>query len=590
MQRFLLPLLAIFIVAGCSQTQPPAAPLATVPPIAWQSWNDQLFAQAKKENKFVLLDLEAVWCHWCHVMDQTTYADADVRQLIGDKFIAVKVDQDSRPDLSNRYEDYGWPATVVFGPTGQEIVKRRGYLPPGDMASMLQAIIADPTPGPSISAESQIHPPAKGALSAELRDQLRQRLIEYYDPRFGSWGKGYKFLDADTIEYCLTQSTPFDEMAHQTLTANLLLIDPAWGGVYQYSTDGDWAHPHFEKIMSYQTDDLRSYARAWVKWNDPQYLAGAKAIQNFLRNFLTSPQGTFYTSQDADLIDGQHGGEYFAMSDSARRKLGVPRIDTHIYSRENGWAISAMTALYAATGDSQALASAKTAANWIIKNRSLGDSGFRHDVADPAGPYLGDTLSMGRAFLALYSVTADRAWLRRADSAADYIEKTFIPAPVGLPTSAQVGDPLAIRPQVDENIAAARFERLLYFYTGNAAHQKTAEAAMRYLASPEISDSRHWMMGGILLADHEMSVDPIHVTIVGSKSDPAAERLFAAAMRVPFNYLRLEWFDPAEGNLPNADVDYPELPNAAAFLCTGNACSPPMKDADLLTKKLMRQN
>ncbi len=291
MRRFLLPLLSILILAGCSQTQPTTAPVAASQPIAWQSWNDQLFAQAKKENKFVLLDLEAVWCHWCHVMDQTTYADNDVRRLIGEKYIAVKVDQDSRPDISNRYEDYGWPATVVFSPSGQEIVKRRGYLPPADMASMLQAIIDDPTPGPSIGADMQVHPPARGALTPALRDQLQQALISFYDPKFGAWGTGFKFIDADVIEYCMLQQSPFDEMARQSLTANLKLIDPAWGGVYQYSTDGDWVHPHFEKIMSYQADDMRTYSRASIKWDDADYLAAAQAIRNYLHTFLTSPQG-----------------------------------------------------------------------------------------------------------------------------------------------------------------------------------------------------------------------------------------------------------------------------------------------------------
>jgi hypothetical protein len=523
-------------------------------------------------------------------MDQTTYADPEVRRLIANKFIAVKVDQDSRPDLSNRYEDYGWPATIIFSPTGGEIAKRRGYLEPGEMASMLQAIIKDPTPGPSISADTQVHPSAEGALSPTLRDQLRQNLLTDYDARFAGWGTGFKFLDADVIEYCLTQKPPFDEMAHQSLTANLQLIDPAWGGVYQYSTDGDWLHPHFEKIMSYQSDDLRTYARAAIKWNDPTYLTAAQSIQNFLRNFLTSPQGAFFTSQDADLIDGQHGGEYFSLPDPARRKLGIPRIDTHIYSRENGWAITALTTLYAATGDAQTLTDAQTAANWIIKNRSLDNGGFRHNTTDPAGPYLGDTLSMGRAFLALYSVTADRIWISRADAAADFIEKTFPPSPLGLPTSAQTGDPLAIRPQIDENIAAARFERLLFFYTGKANHEKTAESIMHYLAAPEIATSRHWLVGGVLLADRELSTDPLHITIVGPKSDPTAAHLFATAMRVPFTYLRLEWYDPAEGRLPNADVDYPQLPHPAAFLCTGNACSSPMSDPAVLTKKLLAHN
>src|SRR5205807_10368506 len=137
--------------------------------IAWQPWSEEAFEQAKREKKFILLDLEAVWCHWCHVMDETTYKTPEVIALIQSKYIPVRVDQDSRPDLSNRYEDYGWPATVVFGPDGGEIVKRRGYLPPKAMASMLQAIIDDPTPGPSVRAEEPVIAAAGAALSPQQR-------------------------------------------------------------------------------------------------------------------------------------------------------------------------------------------------------------------------------------------------------------------------------------------------------------------------------------------------------------------------------------------------------------------------------------
>src|SRR5450432_2549278 len=109
--------------------------------IEWQPWSDAVFARAKAEKKLVLLDVGAVWCHWCHVMDEITYRDPAVLALLREHYIAVRVDQDARPDISNRYEDYGWPATVVFNADGNEIVKRRGYLEPAAMASMLQAII-----------------------------------------------------------------------------------------------------------------------------------------------------------------------------------------------------------------------------------------------------------------------------------------------------------------------------------------------------------------------------------------------------------------------------------------------------------------
>jgi uncharacterized protein YyaL (SSP411 family) len=109
--------LFILLVAAALTSTCAAAPPA--PAIHWTTWSDDLFERARREHKFVLLDLEAVWCHWCHVMDQNTYSEPEVVALIGRKYIAVKVDQDSRPDISSRYEDWGWPATIVFGPDGK---------------------------------------------------------------------------------------------------------------------------------------------------------------------------------------------------------------------------------------------------------------------------------------------------------------------------------------------------------------------------------------------------------------------------------------------------------------------------------------
>src|SRR5208283_3821059 len=126
-------LLAAVMLAGAARARGADA-------IDWQPWSNAAFAAAAREHKFVIMDLEAVWCHWCHVMDETTYKDPKVIGLLGSRYVTLKVDQDSRPDLANRYEDYGWPATIVYAADGSEIVRRRGYLPPAQMASMLQAI------------------------------------------------------------------------------------------------------------------------------------------------------------------------------------------------------------------------------------------------------------------------------------------------------------------------------------------------------------------------------------------------------------------------------------------------------------------
>ncbi len=557
-----------------------AAIAEETPKISWQAWSDGVFEQAKREHRFVLLDLEAVWCHWCHVMDAKTYADPKVIALIQSRYLAVKVDQDSRPDISDRYEDYGWPATVVFNSDGSEIVKRQGYLPPKLMASMLQAIIDDPSPGPSITKEIPIEPGSSAGLTNGQRKRLEQVLRDDYDQKNHGWGTGQKFLDWDVIEFCLEQTISgnhdFEQMARKTLDAQLQLIDPVWGGVYQYSTDGDWQHPHFEKIMQFQAENLRIYAEAYALWRDPKYLRAATCIRDYLRNFLTSPEGAFYTSQDADLVEGEHSADYFALDDKARRARGVPRVDRHIYARENGWAINALATLAGVTGDVTALRDAIRAAEWIIAHRSLGEGGFRHDEKDAGGPFCGDSVYMARAFLTLYEVTADRQWLQHAEATTRFVSEKFRSDAGYLAVTASLGEKLPPKPQADENTAFARLTNLLSHYTGSAEFRSDAQQAMRYLVAPAVAERRGFLVGGILLADRELSRPPLHLTVVGSKTDPRARDLFAAALGQPASYKRVEWWDPKEGPLPNADVEYPTFDRAAAFVCTERSCSAPI--------------
>ena len=108
---------------------------------------------------------------------------------------------------------------------------------------------------------------------------------------------------------------------------------------------------------------------------------------------------------------------------------------------------------------------------------------------------------------------------------------------------------------------------------------------MRFLSAPGAADHRSFLVGGIILADHEMQVAPLHLTIVGHKTDPAARALFLAALGSPVTYKRVEWWDPAEGSLPNPDVQYPQLPQAAGFLCTGQSCSPPVFSPAKVTQR-----
>jgi hypothetical protein len=449
------------------------------------------------------------------------------------------------------------------------------------MAMLLKAIIDDPTPGPSVKAEPKFSFSENPLLTAQGRATLRRDYEAQWDTKQGAWGFNDKFLDADSAEYALVLARGGDTEAERRAKATLSLqqkhlIDPVWGGVYQYSAEQDWVHPHFEKIASIQANDLRVYALAYAQYGDPEYLRAAQDIHRFLKDFMMGPEGAFYVSQDADLIEGHHSADYFALNDAGRRKQGIPRIDKHLYARENGWIIDALASTYEATGEKTYLDEALQAANWVIANRSLAGGGYSHDAKDVSGPFLGDSLSMARAFESLYTATGDRQWLKRAQESADFIAKNFTASDIPGYVTSKVATDSAYRPhpQRDENILMVRTANLLYHYTGDSTYTKMAAQAMRYVGNPAIAST--FPAAGVLLADWEFTHAPAHFTVVGHKDDPAAQTLFLATLRMPSGYKRLEWWDDREGPLPHAEVEYPPLEKAAAFVCSDRTCSKPI--------------
>lgn len=529
--------------------------------LPWQGYSPETLARARAEKKFVLLDLEAVWCHWCHVMDATTYQDPRVVERLEKSFVLVKVDQDSQPDLSLKYEDYGWPATILFGPDGQELARRSGYLRPDEMVALLDQLVAEGKPIPDEDGSTPGETTAgSGTISDETRKSMVERFFEHYDYKLGGWGFTHKFLNADCAEFALLRAREGDakarKMAKQTLDAQLQLIDPVWGGVYQYSDSGIWTSPHYEKIMSTQTQNLRSFALAYAQLGDPRYAKAVDQIARYMLTFLRSSEGAFYVSQDADVVQGEHSHDYFALNDKGRRARGIPRVDKNLYARENGWAIEALAESYAYTGKPAYLKAAQTAAEWVIAHRSLANGGFAHGPQQ--GPFLGDTLSMGKGLLALYAVTGERKWLERARSAGSFLARFSTP------------DGFGVR-QREENVEVVRFLVQLADATGDPKFREVAAPAYKLLSNPELA--LRYNTACVLLADHDYRATPTHIVVTGSKSAPAAARLFLASIRVPDRGKRVEWLDPSEGPLPNADSVYPVGSVPVAFVCARGRCT-----------------
>ena len=541
----------------------------------WSDWSEATFARAAAEKKFVIVSLQSWWCPWCHVMNRDTWTNAEVRATLKDHFIPVHVDQDSRPDVSQRYDRWGWPATIIFGPDGTEIVKLRGFYSPQFLVPILKETIKDPSPvdyGTLGGAERE-RTLANG-LSDAQRNEILGFLDKAYDRANGGWSKS-KLVDGPTLGWFLDRAKAGDKEAEtrirRTLTSMIAAIDPESGGISQVMLKPDWSQPSREFPMFAQQAALGIYARAAVMFGEPAYRDAADRIYGFLKTRLAAPGGGFYASM------GMAEGE--------------PGVDKRQYARETGQAIQGLAAYYDSTGARDALVLATTAAEWALRERGLPGGGFRHTERDAAGPYLADTVEMAAALLALHRSTGERKWLTSAVAAAEFIERRFIDAKTGgFLASASPDAPHLPKPikQREDNVTTTRFFTLLAFYTGEKKHREIAEAGMGYLASPPILDA-YGFLPDVLLAEEELRNEPIHVTVVGPKDDARSVALFAGALRYPLAYKRAEWWDKREGKLANQDVDYPDFPDGpAAFACTRTFCSLPVTDPAAIPAQIDR--
>lgn len=568
--------------------------------IQWMKWSDETFARAAKEKKLLLLDLEANWCHWCHVMEEETYHNPEVVKFVGSSFIAIREDQAARPDLAARYDDYGWPATIVLDANGHDLWKESGFVPPQEFLEALNEVVKNP--GKAVSKKVAVAAQDGGpeALSAETRKELLARHYRSLDRTLGGIDSAQRFLTPMPVEIALREAAAGQEPDRAwvtlTLVNNLKLIDRAWGGAYQYSTDRDWEHPHFEKIMSTQAHNLRLYALGFQALGDKRFLDAALAVRRYVNTFLRDTEGAYYASQDADLVKGEHSAEYFAQGDAARRAKGVPAVDKNIYSRENGWIARALATFYGVTQDEAALVEASSTVRWIETHRSLGEGGFSHGDHDVTPPLLEDQVAMLYAYVTLYQVTADRSYLAAARRTIEYISKNFFDTNSPGATSTKIDSSpkndrapgLATQVRlIDANVDLARAANLLFQYSGDETARKVAGSALKFLARDDVA-LEYRSSPGIIMADDEFRNDPLHITVVAQKDSAPGKALFLAALKQFGVYRRIEWWDKREGPLPRADVEYPELPQPAAFLCSNKRCSLPIFEPAEIAETLER--
>lgn len=526
----------LLALSGCASAPPPAAmakePASPARPserLTWAPFSAETFARAKAERRFIVMDGSAEWCHWCHVMEATTYRDETVRALLAKSFVAVKVDIDTRPDLAERYGDYGWPATVIFSPDAEELGKYRGYIPPETFIEILREVAASGAattsagadPGKTASyrvGESRRAPrtPLGEEHLAWVQHAVDLELDDYWDDGEGGWGRQQKAAVGMNNAWLLWKADKQgDGTARKkvlfTLDQQANLLDPVWGGLYQYSAANHWKEPHFEKLMTFQTPAIDNYATAYRLTKDPQHLARARALVGYVDRFLKGPEGGFFAAQDADLGPEMDGHAYYALPEKERLAHGVPRVDRHEYGKENGLAIAAYVTMYEATGDSGLLASAEKAARRVLATHSI-RGGIAHDAIDRARPpkvlFLADNAWMAFALVRLAEATKSAEHAKAAAAVADFM-LTELADDEGGGLFGSTNDPDAVgvfakrRVPFDDNVVALRVFARLARTSLDAKYKTAIDRILRAITTPEEIKARGRWLGDYLLALEE---------------------------------------------------------------------------------------
>ena len=555
--------------------------------IKWHSWDKDTFHLADTEGRPILLSISAVWCHWCHVMDQTTYSDEEVVKLINSSFVPIRVDTDKRPDINRRYNMGGWPTTAFLNPQG-EILTGSTYIPAGPMRNLLKKIthlyrrtrgILNPTVPAFVPQLNTKEAPAlsRGKLSPDISRDVADMLEGSFDSLYGGFGPAPKFPLPNAISFLLGEShlksdNKLKRIALKTLDEMAAgeIFDGEMGGFFRYATAREWGSPHYEKMLEDNARLLSAYLEAFQITENPQYRNVAEKTLEYVDSTLKAEKdGGFCGSQDA--LES-----YYTLPLAERKKRVPPKVDTTIYS---GWnALMASAYLKAAAVLEQA--------NWkdyALKTLSFlhdrcfdSQLGMKHFYAQGKSELpgiLADQVQFGLALLDAYESTGDERYITKAVKLAGLLQKNLGAKPGGffdLPEDPQAQGHLRERDKpIYENSLAAKLLTRLSHLTKKREYLSSAEETLKVFGQT-------YRDYGLEASSYAQAVllyveSPIEILLVGEKKE--LQELHQASLRIfePRKVIRI--VDASEAKeLEGRKV---VLKPGAAYICSGQKCSSP---------------
>jgi uncharacterized protein YyaL (SSP411 family) len=562
--------------------------------IRWREWGEEPFAESRDEAKPVLLAISAVWCHWCHVMDETTYSTDAIIDLINERFVPVRVDNDRRPDVNARYNMGGWPTTAILTDDG-EIVHGGTYIPPDAMHRLLSHIerfFAEPDNRlelaqrvAEVQAERARRPKTleSGPIDRNTAANIFSKLEERFDAEYGGFGDEQKFPQTGTLHFLLDYwSRTRDERAEAMVVKTLRgmadggMYDHVEGGFYRYSTTRDFSVPHFEKMLEDLGGLLFACARAGSAFGLEDLSRVAIDVRRYLDEHLWQPGYEAYGgSQDADEA-------YYTRDAAGRAGLTAPYVDPTIYTSWN-----AETARALLLSGPLLVRFGADAAEWgrqglrVLETlwSKLLDDGLMcryFDGTSHLRGLLGDQVWSAAAALAAHAATGESLWLERAGGLLTASEALYDIEEGGyrdrLPGGREPGRLSSPAIPFNDNALMAH---TLIAYAAVTGDGTWAERARTLLGRFREEYRRYEVFAaGYGSAALDALEPPNDAIIVGAPAATSAMR--DAALRIAAPALRVNPIDPANASDAARLERLGYVPSSAgaavAYLCRDGAC------------------
>ncbi|HYE98140.1 MAG TPA: DUF255 domain-containing protein [Planctomycetota bacterium] len=492
--------------------------------VDWLEWSDDAFARARAEDKPLVLDLAAAWCHGCRVMDRETYGDAEIAELLRRHYVPVRVDSDRRPDINERYNLGGWPTTAFLTPSGH-VLGGATYLDRNQMKQMLVQLAAGWSAqrarideeiarrDEKIQQVLQKDLPGLSAVTMEIFRKTVRGIVATFDPLHGGFGQAPKFPLPTSLRVVLqayqeTEGADFAAVLVKTLDVlvDRAIFDNGQGGFFHYATNDLWTAPRFEKLTEDNALLIRLYLDAHTVTRADKYRAKAVHALDWAKTVLLDPdRGVFWGSQVAD-------DDYYGASPAERALRAPPPPDRTVIAPATCAMASTFLRASEVLGDPAFAGTALHGLDWMLRDMVVDGRVAQYHDGRPRVPFLlRGAVGLATSCLDAYEHTGEARWRDAARSLLDGlparfwsdVERGFLDREIGSPAQGELARP---RRSLADNASAADAYARLARLGGEEEHRRWADRLLR--AFPDFLDGYGHDTAEYALAADRLLRDP----------------------------------------------------------------------------------